>query len=304
MLNLPAVPVPITKIFSKNGVQLYVKREDLVHPAVSGNKFWKLFYNIKNYHAGKPKNPLIITFGGAYSNHIAAVAAIAQELKIPSVGIIRGEELRECFYKNDTLKTANARGMQFRFVTRAQYREKETLTAHLAQEFPTALILPEGGTNDLAIEGVQHMLNDETVNFNYLCCAVGTGGTLAGLLKYAAPSQKVVGFPVVADESLRSRIVQLSGKQDFALIDAHDGGYGIINKETVAFINEFYTSYGIPLEPIYTAKMMQKLLALIEDDFFPAESRVLAYHTGGLQGIAGANEVLKKKNQPLIAVDF
>lgn len=291
--------IPIVEISAKN-CRFFIKREDLIHPEISGNKYWKLLFNTENYLKQNPLNPQLITFGGAFSNHIFAVSALGKELKIKTLGIIRGDEPEKTWQKNPTLKQANQNGMNFRFVSRTDYRNKEKLAANLQREFPEALIIPEGGTNELAVEGIKFMLNDETKEFDYLCCAVGTGGTLAGISKFAEAHQKVLGFKVVKDESLEGKILQLSGRKNFELIDASENGYGKFSAETVQFINDFYSQFNIPLDPIYTGKMMRKIFELIEENYFPKDSKILAFHTGGLQGISGANEKLRKQGKELI----
>jgi 1-aminocyclopropane-1-carboxylate deaminase len=190
--------------------------------------------------------------------------------------------------------------MQFQFVTRDEYRKKETLAQILQKKFPEALIIPEGGTNKQAVEGIQFMLNSETKSFDYLCTAVGTGGTIAGISKFAEENQQVVGFKVVEDSSLNEKIFKLSKRQNFKLIEAHDGKYGKITDENIRFINDFKEKFNIQLDPIYTGKMMKKIFEMIENDEFPKGSKILAFHTGGLQGVFGANEMLKKQNRDLI----
>lgn len=293
--NVPIIEIPIEK-----NCRLFVKREDTIHPEISGNKYWKLFYNASDYLSKKPTHPLIATFGGAYSNHIYAVSALGKELNIKTLGIIRGEELAGKFAENSTLAKAARNGMTFRFVSRAEYREKERIAENLQKEFSEAIIIPEGGTNARAVEGVKFMLNFETRNFDYLCCAVGTGGTLAGISKFAESSQKVLGFKVVKDDSLERKIYELSGKSNFELLDASEKGYGKFSDETIRFINDFYTKFHVPLEPVYTGKALKKLLELIENDYFSARSKILFFHTGGLQGIAGANKKLRRQNKETI----
>lgn len=303
-MEVPNTIIPITEIPVKKNIQLFIKREDLIHPQISGNKYWKLFYNIRQYLAQNIENPTLITFGGAYSNHIAATAALAFDLKIPAIGIIRGEELVTRWQNNPTLQLAHQKGMDFRFVTREQYRDKKTLSQQLKKEFPQALIIPEGGTNTLAVNGIQHMLNSETKKFDYICSAVGTGGTITGLSKYCENHQQILGFKAVDDPSLAQSIKEFSGKDNFSLWDAHLGRYGIINDELIRFINDFYSEYHIPLDPIYTGKMMKKLMELIDDDYFPENAKILAFHTGGLQGIAGANSMLAHQNKITIKCDI
>ena len=292
--------IPIVEIPIESKVRLFIKREDLTHPEISGNKYWKMFYNVKKYLEKEVSERKIITFGGAFSNHIAAAAALGNEFGIETLGIIRGNELEDSWQENPTLFSAHQNGMSFRFVTRETYRYKEKMMKELQTEFPESLVVPEGGTNENAVEGIQYMLTDETNDFDYICSAVGTGGTVSGLSKFAQPHQKVIGFKAVKDNSLENRIKNLSKKDNFTLVDASDGGFGKITDENVRFINEFYQYFGIVLEPVYTGKMLRKIFEMIADDYFPANSKILAFHTGGLQGIVGANEMLKKKNRNLI----
>lgn len=301
MLTLPKTEIPIQKIKSGD-VDIFLKREDLIHPDISGNKYWKLFYNVNHYLNQKIEKPLIITFGGAFSNHIATVAAFGRIFSIPTMGIIRGEELEARFLENITLRKAHENGMDFRFVSRTDYRNKDAITEKLWKEFPEALIVPEGGSNLQAVEGVKFMLTEHTKDFDYLCTAVGTGGSIAGISKYAEENQKVIGFTVVRDVSLEQRIKELSTKNNFNLIEADYGGYGKISDEIVRFINDFWKQYNIPLDPVYTGKMMMRLFQLVEEGFFPAGSRILAFHTGGLQGIEGANQLLRNKNRNTIEI--
>jgi 1-aminocyclopropane-1-carboxylate deaminase len=300
LLELPIQKIPIQEIKINKKVRLFIKREDLIHPQISGNKYWKLFFNVNNYLAKNPEKPYIITFGGAFSNHISAVSAVGNLTGIPTLGIIRGEELKDKWKNNPTLLFAKRNGMNLQFVTREEYRHKEKLTEYLQKAFPYALIVPEGGTNDEAIEGIKLMLNDETKDFDYLCTAVGTGGTIAGISKYCEQNQKVIGFKAVDDDSLEKRISELTSKKNFNLIDSALGGYGKIKDENIRFINDFKGNYEIPLEPIYTGKMMQKIFELIDEDFFPEDSKILCFHTGGLQGIEGANLLLEKQHRNLI----
>ena len=299
-MKIPSITIPIVEIPLEKNIQLFLKREDLIHPEISGNKFWKLFYNINSYLENNIEKPFIITFGGAFSNHIFAVSALGKEFNLKTLGIIRGEELAEKWRENPTLKSASENGMQFRFASRDEYREKDTLTQILQKEFPDALIIPEGGTNEQAVEGIQLMLNSKTKSFDYLCTAVGTGGTVAGISKFAEKNQHVLGFNVVNDASLNEKIFELSKRQNFKLIEVHDGKYGKITDENIRFINDFKEKFDIQLDPIYTGKMMKKILEMIENDQFPQGSKILAFHTGGLQGVFGANEMLKKQNRDLI----
>ncbi|WP_292010448.1 pyridoxal-phosphate dependent enzyme [Chryseobacterium sp.] len=299
-LTIPSQPVPIQEIPLDKNIKLFIKREDLIHPLISGNKYWKLFYNINKYLEQNPKNPFLITFGGAFSNHIAAVAALGKLAGISTLGIIRGEELISKWKDNPTLLFASRNKMNLKFITREEYRNKEKLTEFLQHEFPEALVIPEGGTNQDAVEGVKMMLNDDTKDFDYLCTAVGTGGTIAGISKHCEEYQKVIGIKAVEDSSLEDKIFGLTLKRNFNLIDSGLGGYGKIKDENVLFINNFKEKYDIPLDPVYTGKMMQKVFELIDEGYFPEKSRILCFHTGGLQGIEGANMLLIQQKREII----
>lgn len=295
MLICNKYEIPIVELKTDFDVKVFVKREDLIHPEISGNKFWKLFFNVNHYLESKPKNPLLITFGGAFSNHIAAVSAFGKESGIPTIGIIRGEELADIWKENPTLCKAAKNGMKFCFVSRKNYRDKEKLSNYFSEKYKNALIIPEGGSNGKAVEGVRFMLGNQTKDFDYLCTAVGTGGTIAGISKFAENHQKILGIKIVRDDSLEKKILEWSGKHNFELIAANESRYGKISDKNIRFIHWFFEKYQIPLDPIYTGKMMQKIFELIVENHFPPGSRILAFHTGGLQGIEGAN-YLKKYN--------
>lgn len=300
MLQIPEYKIPIVEIKTDFDIQIFIKREDLIHPKISGNKFWKLFFNVNQYLESKPEKPLLISFGGAFSNHIASVSAFGKEFGIPTIGIIRGNELENNWQNNPTLSEASKNGMHFFFVSRADYQNKEKLTQKFSEKYPNALIIPEGGSNEMAVEGVRYMLGNDTKDFDYLCTAVGTGGTIAGISRFAEEHQKVVGIKVVRDDSLQKTISEWSRRNNFELMDADESRYGKITDENIRFINWFYKECDIPLDPIYTGKMMQKIFDLVEKDFFPKGSKILTFHTGGLQGIKGANQFLKSKNKALI----
>jgi 1-aminocyclopropane-1-carboxylate deaminase len=282
-------------------VELYIKREDKIHPLVSGNKYRKLKYNL--LEAEKLGQKTLLTFGGAYSNHIAATASSGQNSGFNTIGVIRGEELFNQIESNPTLRFAKQCGMQFKFVSRDQYKLKTTdaFLEKLKEEFGDFYIIPEGGTNELAIKGCEEILTDEDKTFDYLCCCVGTGGTISGLINCSKPSQQVLGFPALKGDFLKQDISKFAIKTNWKLItDYHFGGYAKINIELISFINEFKKNYQIPLDPVYTGKMMFGIFDLIEKNHFPKGSKILAIHTGGLQGIEGMNAILKKKNLPIL----
>lgn len=295
-------------ILEEKQVELWVKREDQIHEFVSGNKFRKLKYNIQE--AKHQKKETILTFGGAYSNHIVATAVACNISGLRSIGVIRGEELKNNLEKylqeNQTLRKAHENGMKFEFVTREHFRRKndESFINQLKEKFGDFYLVPEGGTNALAIQGCEEILTEEDEKFNYICCAVGTGGTIAGLINSRKKHQEVIGFSSLKGGFLTSEIEKLTSKRDYWHIqnEYHFGGYAKYNESLINFINEFKEQTHIQLDPIYTAKMMFGILDLVKQDKFLPKTKILAIHTGGLQGIKGVNQQLKKKNLAVINV--
>jgi 1-aminocyclopropane-1-carboxylate deaminase len=280
---------------------LHIKREDLIHPIVSGNKFRKLKYNL--IQAKAENKETLLTFGGAFSNHIAAVAFAGKEQGFKTIGIIRGNELREKILENPTLQFAQDCGMQFEFVSREEYRHKTeaSFLEKLKHEFGDFYLVPEGGTNELAIKGCEEILTKEDAQFDFVCCAVGTGGTISGIINSILAHQKVLGFPALKGDFLNNEIRNFARNENWELItDYHFGGYGKVNPELIAFINQFYVDNKVPLDPIYTAKMVFGVMDLIQKNYFPENSKILLIHTGGIQGIAGMNLKLKSKKLPII----
>ncbi|WP_291961651.1 1-aminocyclopropane-1-carboxylate deaminase/D-cysteine desulfhydrase [Maribacter sp.] len=284
-------------------VTLVLKREDLLHPFISGNKYRKLKYNLL---AAKAENQhTILTFGGAYSNHIAATAYAAKEKGFKAIGVIRGEELENSWQTNNTLKKAYDDGMRFKFISRSDYREKESaeFIEALRKEYGNFYLVPEGGTNSLAIKGCEEIITKEDKEFDVVCSSVGTGGTVAGLIKSSFVHQKVFGFSALKGDFLRNEIEQLVDNERWQLVtNYHFGGYAKTSKELIEFINLFKDITSISLDPIYTGKMIFGLFDMIKHDTFAVGTKIMAIHTGGLQGIAGMNSVLKKKNLPLLNI--
>lgn len=284
----------------KRGVQLYLKREDLLDNEVSGNKFRKLKYNV--LEAEKHQKSTLLTFGGAFSNHISAVAAVGKRMGFKTIGIIRGEELAVDLEKtlagNPTLKFAVSCGMQLHFVTRKFYREKHTpeVSRTLQNQFGDFYLIPEGGTNHLAVKGCEEIIGAEEKKFDYLCCPVGTGGTVSGIIRASALHQKVLGFSALKGDFLHAEIRRWTEKKNWEIItNFHFGGYAKVTAELIRFINQFKHDYGVLLDPVYTGKMLFGILKLIDTDYFPKNTCILAVHTGGLQGIDGMNQYLEKK---------
>ena len=283
------------------GISLVIKRDDLIHPFVSGNKFRKLKYNL--LQAKAENQSTLLTFGGAYSNHIAAVAYAGKENGFQTIGIIRGDELADKIESNPTLNFAQKCGMQFEFVSRETYRLKTEahFLEQLQQKYGAFYLIPEGGTNAFAIQGCEEILTPEDASFDYVACAIGTGGTISGLINSVLPHQKVLGFPALKGEFLQDEIRKFVRHENWELItDYHFGGYGKVSPDLIDWINGFYAQTQIPLDPVYTGKMVFGILDLIAKNYFPENTNILLIHTGGLQGIHGMNLKLKNKGLPIL----
>ena len=298
-------------------VRLFIKRDDLIHPSVSGNKLRKLKYNLLEMKRLDKKG--LITFGGAFSNHIHAVAAAGQLFDIPTVGIIRGEQPSVL---NATLAFAKQCGMTLHFVSRAKYRNKDLIIKDLQTTYPNHYWLPEGGTNPLALQGaaeiVPEIIEALGAHPDYICLACGTGGTTAGIVSAATTLPKpinVLGFAALKGDFLENEVLVLlkqaqiadytveernpdsfgkggvfeEKKQWSIQTDYHFGGYAKWTTPLIDFINDFKQQHGIALDPIYTGKMLYGVFDLIEKGFFPKNTTIVAVHTGGLQGIEGFN---------------
>lgn len=292
---------PISNVNLSNEFILSIKREDLLIPEISGNKYRKLKYQLAKILNSNTKT--ILTFGGAYSNHIAAVAAAGAKYGLKTIGVIRGEELIDHISENPTLSYAKAQGMNFEFVTRAAYREKESsaFIDNLKVRFGDFHLIPEGGTNKMAIKGCTEILNNQDSHFDYICVSVGTGGTLAGIVSSLLPHQKALGFSALNGTFQKELIEDNTTNINFKIIDDYTfGGYAKIDATLVRFINDFKRKHNIQLDPVYTGKMMYGIYDLFEKQYFKKNSRILAIHTGGLQGISGMNKRLRKKKLPLI----
>jgi 1-aminocyclopropane-1-carboxylate deaminase len=281
--------------------QVSLKPDYLIHSTVSGNKYRKLKYNLQKAQSENYKG--ILTFGGAFSNHIAATAAAGQALNIPTVGVIRGEELASKIELNSTLKYAKSCGMHLEYVSRSDYKQKNDAAylKLLLENFKNFYVIPEGGTNALAIKGCQEILSQEDLSFDIICCAVGTGGTIAGLINSSLPTQKIIGFPALKGGFLNEDICKFATQSNWELWEAyHFGGYAKVDSKLITFMNDFKTTYKIPLDPVYTAKMMYGIFDAIQTGKIPKNAKILAIHTGGLQGIEGMNLRLQQKQLEVI----
>lgn len=298
---MAGIPSPVVQIhdpfFQKKKVTVWVKRDDLIHPLIMGNKWRKLKYNL--LHARENGFEGIITMGGAFSNHIAATASACRENGLKSIGLIRGDELNET--SNKTLRQAVSHGMELRFVSRATYRNTKLNFEEYVSGCPAYFGIPEGGTNNFAIKGCAEIVQELEIPYHYLITPVGTGGTMAGLLKGLRGEKKLLGISVLKGEFVKNDFAQLIQEnkipyKNYQLFtNFHFGGYGKVNPELIELINRTKSDFDLSLDPIYTGKMYFGIKALIEKDLFAPGSDIVILHTGGLQGIDGFNEKHQKK---------
>jgi 1-aminocyclopropane-1-carboxylate deaminase len=294
-------PTPLQQIIDPEidayGVALYIKRDDLLHPQVSGNKWRKLKCNLD--HAKQEGFRTLLSFGGAYSNHIYALAAAGKLMDYKTIGIIRGEETMPL---NSTLVFARSCGMQLFYESRENYKNKDTAEyiMQLKKKFGDFYLLPEGGTNTYAIQGCAEIVEEIQLPYDTFCCACGSGGTLAGLAQgQRSKGGTVLGICVLKGEGmLDEKISGLLHPKDTGNwsinYQYHFGGYAKMNRELVCFIQKFKTIHGILLEPVYTGKMMFAIYDLIKKGYFKRGESIIALHTGGLQALEGLKDKMLK----------
>ncbi len=279
-------------------ISLFIKREDLNHPFMSGNKWHKLKYNLQE--AVRQGKNTILTFGGAYSNHIYAVASAGNIFNFKTIGIIRGEKHLPL---NPTLSFATEKGMKLYYLNRTSYRKKYSpeIIIQLKKLFGEFYLVPEGGTNDFAVKGCSEIINKIDIDFDYVCCPCGTGGTLAGLISGLHGRKNALGFAVLKGasflkEEIRS-LLKNNSSDSFnnwdVNLDYHFGGYAKLDSTLIEFVNKFINLTKIPIEPIYTGKMLYGIYDLSSKGFFSNGIRIIAIHTGGLQGLRGLSETKK-----------
>jgi 1-aminocyclopropane-1-carboxylate deaminase len=273
-------------LFEEKKIQFFVKREDLIHPYISGNKWRKLKYNISE--AKHISYNTILTFGGAFSNHIYATAAVGKVYHFNTIGIIRGERTEPL---NDTLDFAERCGMKLHFISREQYRLKtaDSFLDKLKNQFGNFYLLPEGGTNELAVKGCAEILEKKDFqNFTHIACCMGTGGTFAGLIKASENKSTLLAFPVLKGDFFAKDLNFLLDENNIytnyqIINNFHFGGYAKNTPELEKFMEEFYLQFSIPLEFVYTGKMFYGLFEMIKKNEFIPNSKILAIHTGGLR---------------------
>lgn len=288
---IPPLQPIITPLTVQSGLQLYMLRIDLNHAQISGNKLYKLHYNLQE--AKRLNKTTLLTFGGAFSNHIAATAAAGKENQFKAIGIIRGEETAVL---NPTLSLAIENGMQLKFVSREEYKRRydAAYLEQLQMEYPDAYLIPEGGANRLGVEGCKAITNAITIPFDVIACACGTGSTLAGMSLSLMENQKALGFQVLKAEGYMENEVgkwlnlfEPKRKNWEIIDDYHFGGYAKISPILKDFVSDFQQQHHVPLDYVYTAKTMFGVLDLIANGYFEKGQTIIAVHTGGLQGNLG-----------------
>ncbi|MDG1477737.1 MAG: pyridoxal-phosphate dependent enzyme [Vicingaceae bacterium] len=281
--NIPLQKIAADFLTQKN-VEFYVLREDLIHPEISGNKWRKLKYNIEEAKSQGFKS--IVTFGGAYSNHIAATAAAGNQFGLKTIGIIRGDEV-----SNSTLDLAVENGMKLKFVSREEYKRKDS------SEYSNCYVIPEGGSNTLAVKGCAEIIENIDIDYDVICCACGTGGTIAGII--ASTEKKVLGFPALkGGEFLIKDINQLLldydaniNKDNWKLkTDYHFGGYAKVKPDLIEFVQKFKKENDIELDFVYTGKMLFGLYEMVNNTDELNNKTIIVVHTGGIQGNKGFEE--------------
>lgn len=268
------------------GVYAAILRLDLIHPVLSGNKWFKLKYHLQQAMQEQKKG--ILTFGGAYSNHLVATAIACKLEGISAMGLVRGEPATTL---SPTLQEAQAYGMQLQFVPRTAFNDEQLLAAEMSLAHPDYLIVPPGGQSAAGVQGATEILSlTNYQDYTHIACAVGTGTMFTGLIKALLPHQHALGFSSLKiadrhDNSLLSFVKTHVQSSSFSILyDYHFGGYARKNSTLIAFMNDLYQAYGLPTDFVYTGKLMYGVDDLIHNDYFACNSRILIIHSGGLQG--------------------
>ncbi|MEH1873425.1 1-aminocyclopropane-1-carboxylate deaminase/D-cysteine desulfhydrase [Nostoc sp.] len=318
-MSLTFIAPPLQQINSeiarRAGVDLYVLRLDLMHPWVNGNKWFKLKYNLLE---AKEKNfTTLLTFGGAYSNHIYATAAAGNLFGFRTIGVIRGEERLPL---NPTLSFAVQQGMQLVYLNREMYRQRNTpaLQEYLRQRFGEVFIIPEGGSNLNGVRGCTEIIDRAMPTagvdaaFDRICVACGTATTIAGIALSLHEGQRAIAFPVLKNGAFLAQEIEslltnylasglpspYSSPASWELVcDYHFGGYAKVNDKLLVFSQQFTQEHGVPLDYVYTAKMFYGVMDLLQQGFFCRGNSLLLVHTGGLQGNVGMEERLQRFSQ-------
>jgi 1-aminocyclopropane-1-carboxylate deaminase len=283
-------PTPLQFCTEINHVKIYIKRDDLTHHEISGNKWRKLKYNLSAYHSGDYKG--MVSFGGAYSNHVFSLSSLCRQEQIQLTLFIRGEEIS---VENPTLAHARACNAEIIKISREAYRTKELGLEY--QEFisshPNYYFIPEGGTNELALHGVHEVIyeiRDQINHFDFLITSMGTGGTAAGFLQKLYKNEQLIVYPALKGSWITGEINSLAKVNDKLLTVRHDytfGGYAKGLDQTNIIIENVFGKYNLPLDPIYTSKAFHGFISDIELGFYPPGFTCIFYHSGGLQSLKG-----------------
>jgi len=273
-------------VLDEHKIELHIKRDDLLHPIISGNKWRKLKYTLLYTLTHGQQH--LISMGGAYSNHLHALAYIGYKLNLKTTGLIRGEQPEQ---ENQTLSDLRKWGMDLKFVTRGEFRELRKCRAHdskPAKQYD-GFWIPEGGANQYALNGISEILKEIDMDFNTLALACGTGATLAGLAKTLPENKQILGFSALKGggflEKDIKKLLRKKSRHNWSVnFDYHFGGFAKSTEELTSFMESFTSQSNIPLEPVYTGKMLYGLFDLIQQGYFKKGSRIIAIHTGGLQG--------------------
>jgi 1-aminocyclopropane-1-carboxylate deaminase len=274
-------------LLTEKKVQADVLRLDKIHPVISGNKWFKLKYFLKQ--AIEKKHRTVLSYGGAYSNHIIALACAANKLGLPAVGIIRGERPRELSH---TLMRAEKYGMQLLFLSREEFslKNEPAQLEDLEKRFPGVLIIPEGGASQIGAIGSREILSIPDMGlYTHIICAIGTGTMYCGLAESLAKNHHLIGICILKgmtdlSPGLREYINQDRSSQYQIIPDYHFGGYAKQNSGLIAFMNSFFEATGIATDFVYTAKMFYAITDMVKKEYFPPLSRLIIIHSGGLQG--------------------
>ena len=294
-----AVTVPVELPDVSADVKVFMKRIDLVHPVISGNKWYKMKYNIAEMlELGKDT---LLTFGGAYSNHLHAAAYAGKVFGFKTIGLLRGEEHLPL---NETLKSSMDNGMQIHYVDRTTFRKRDTseYLDEIKNKYGDTYILPLGGTNKIALKGCAEIVDNIEVDYDYICSSSGSGGTFAGIVAGLNGSRKGIVFPALKGgeflgDVISELVLEYTGKQfqNWSVnTDYHFGGFAKLTKELVEFTKEFEKLNGFELDYIYTNKMMFGIAELIKSGYFKSGETIVAIHSGGLQGNLGMVEKIEK----------
>lgn len=272
--------------WGQKGISVAILRLDAIHPVISGNKWFKLQYHLQEALQQQQKG--ILTFGGAHSNHLVATAAAAKQAGLLSIGIVRGEEIIQL---SPALQEARQYDMQLEFITRNAYADEGAVVKEMQKKYPGYMVVPPGGQSILGVKGAAGILSlVPAETYTHIACSVGTGTMMTGLIQGSSPHQQVLGFSSLrisdtAHNSMLSFIREHTQRKDFSLFyQYHFGGYARKNEQLLQFMNELYNQYQLPTDFVYTGKLLYGITDLIDKDHFPANTRLLIIHSGGLQG--------------------